>query len=87
MLDAGGAPAEGARVFLRGVGDNDRIVSEPVIADFMGRFVVAGSGTEYGVFAERARASGRTAAIDATNTLRVTAADGLAPIRLVLERR
>jgi len=88
VLDAAGAPAEGARVFLKGVGDNDRIVSEPVIADFMGRFVVAArSGTEYGVFAERARAGGRTAAIDATNTLRVTAADGLAPIRLVLERR
>ena len=41
VFDAGGAPAEGARVFLKGVGEGDRIVSEPVLADFMGRFVIA----------------------------------------------
>jgi hypothetical protein len=85
VLDAGGSPAEGARVYLKGLGEDDRIVAEPVVADFMGRFVIAArAGVEYGVFAERARgASG----VDATDTRRVTAAEGLAPLRLVLERR
>jgi hypothetical protein len=85
VLDAGGSPAEGARVYLKGPGEDDRIVSEAVVADFMGRFVIAArAGVEYGVFAERARgASG----VDATDTRRVTAAEGLAPVRLVLERR
>lgn len=88
VLDAGGAPAEGARVFLKNVGDDDRIVSEPVTADFMGRFVIAApAGIEYGLFAERARPGSRAGGVDATDTLRLTATDGLAPVRLVLERR
>jgi hypothetical protein len=88
VLDAGGAPAEGARVFLKNVGDDDRIVSEPVTADFMGRFVIAArAGIEYGLFAERARPGSRAGGVDATDTLRLTATDGLALVRLVLERR
>jgi hypothetical protein len=85
VLDAAGSPAEGARVYLKGPGDDDRIVAEPVVADFMGRFVIAArDGVEYGVFAERGRGAG---GVDASDTRRVTAADGLAPVRLVLERR
>ena len=88
VLDAGGAPAENARVFLKNVGDDDRIVSEPVTADFMGRFVIAArAGIEYGLFAERARPGSRAGGVDATDTLRLIATDGLAPVRLVLERR
>ena len=88
VLDSGGAPAEGARIFLKGVGEYERIVSEPVFADFMGRFVIAArAGGEYGVFAERPRAGSHAGGVDATDTIRVTAADGLAPVRLVLERR
>ena len=63
VFDADGTPAEGARVFLKGVGEEDRIVSEPVAADFMGGFVIAArAGTEYRLFAERSRpAAGRLA--------------------------
>jgi hypothetical protein len=88
VLDAGGVPAEGARVFLKGASEDDRIVSEPVIADFMGRFAIAArAGIEYGLFAERPRPGGRVSGVDATSTHRVTAADGLAPVRLVLAPR
>jgi hypothetical protein len=88
VLDAGGSPAEGARVYVKGPGEDDRIVSEPVVADFMGRFVIAArAGVEYGVFAERPRAGGRSGGVDASETRRLTAAEGLPPLRLVLARR
>ena len=88
VLDADGTPAEGARVFLKGVGDDDRIVSEPVVADFMGRFVIAArAGAEYGLFAERPRPGGRTVRVDSTDTVRVTAAEKPTLVRLTLARR
>ena len=88
MFDAGGAPAEGARVFLRGAGEGDRIVSEPVVADFMGRFVIAArEGFEYRIFAERAREAGRPSSVDSADEVTLTAAEGLKPVRLTLERR
>jgi Carboxypeptidase regulatory-like domain len=88
VFDAGGAPAEGARVFLRGVGEGDRIVSEPVVADFMGRFVIAArEGFEYRIFAERAREAGRPSSIDSADEVTLTATEGLKPVRLTLERR
>lgn len=88
VFDADGAPADGARVYLKGVGENERIVSEPVMADFMGRFVIAArAGRDYGLFAERVR-PGRTAArIDSADEMRLTAVDGLKPVRLTLTRR
>ena len=88
VFDADGKPAEGARVFLKGVGEEDRIVSEPVAADFMGGFVIAArAGTEYQLFAERPRPGGRSARVDSTDPMQLTAAEGLAPVRLKLERR
>ena len=88
VFDAGGAPAEGARVFLRGVGEGDRIVSEPVVADFMGRFVIAArEGFEYRIFAERAREAGRPSSVDSADEVTLTATEGLKPVRLTLERR
>ena len=88
VFDAGGAPAEGARVFLKGVGEGDRIVSEPVVADFMGRFIIAArEGVEYRIFAERAREAGRPSSVDSADEVTVTAAEGLKPVRLILERR
>jgi hypothetical protein len=88
VFDAGGAPAEGARVFLKGVGEGDRIVSEPVVADFMGRFIIAArEGFEYRIFAERAREAGRPSSVDSADEVTLTAAEGLKPVRLTLERR
>ena len=88
VFDADGTPAEGARVYLKAVGEDDRIVSEPVAADFMGGFVIAArAGTEYRLFAERTRPGGRPSRVDSTDQVRLTAADGLEPVRLTLERR
>jgi hypothetical protein len=88
VFDADGAPAEGARVYLKGVGEDDRIVSEPVAVDFMGRFVIAArAGTDYLLFAERPRGGGRSSRVDSTDELRVSAVEGLKPVRLTLERR
>ena len=88
VFDASGAPAEGARVFLKGVGEGDRIVSEPVAADFMGRFVIAAQqGFVYRIFAERAREAGRPSKVDSTDEVKLTAVEGLRPVRLTLERR
>ena len=88
VFDAAGMPAEGARVYLKGVGEDDRIVSEPVAVDFVGRFVIAAlAGTDYLLFAERSRPEGRSSRTDSTDQLRLTAVEGLKPVRLRLERR
>ncbi len=88
VFDADGMPAEGARVYLKGVGEDDRIVSEPVAVDFVGRFVIAAlAGTDYLLFAERSRPEGRSSRMDSTDQLRLTAVEGLKPVRLRLERR
>jgi Carboxypeptidase regulatory-like domain len=88
VFDAGGALAEGARVFLKGMGEGDRIVSEPVAADFMGRFVIAArEGFEYSIFAERAREVGRPSNVDSSDEVKLTAVEGLKPVRLALQRR
>ena len=88
VFDADGMPAEGARVYLKGVGEDDRIVSEPVAVDFVGRFVIAAlAGTDYLLFAERSRPEGRSSRVDSTDQLRLTAVEGLKPVRLRLERR
>jgi hypothetical protein len=88
VFDANGALAEGARVFLKGMGEGDRIVSEPVVADFVGRFVIAArEGFEYRIFAERAREVGRPSNVDSSDEVKLTAVEGLKPVRLALERR
>ena len=88
VFDADGTPAEGARVYLKGVGEDDRIVSEPVVVDFMGRFViVARAGSDYRLFAERTRLGSRSSRVDSTDQMPLAAVDGLKPVRLTLERR
>jgi hypothetical protein len=84
VLDADGTPAEGARVYLKGVGEGDRIVGEPVAVDFVGRFAVAAlAGTEYAIFAERTRGS----RVDSAEPMRLTPAAGQKPVTLTLRRR
>ena len=54
----------------------------------MGGFVIAArAGTEYRLFAERPRAGGRPSRVDSTDPMPLTALEGLAPVRLKLERR
>jgi hypothetical protein len=84
VLDADGRPAEGARVYLKGLPEDAPIVYGPVEVDFLGRFVVSAlSGTECRLFAERARDH----RVDSTEQLQVTLVDGMKPQRLVLRRR
>ena len=84
VLDADGTPAEGARVFLKGTGEDARILTEPAIVDFMGRFVIAGlANTEYRLFAERTR----DRRVDSSDQLTVRAVAGLNPLKVVLRRR
>jgi Carboxypeptidase regulatory-like domain len=88
VFDSSGRPAEGARVYLKGVGDNDRIVSEPVTADFMGAFVIAArAGGEYQLFAERIRPGSGSSRVDSSDPVQFAAGEGLKPVRLTLERR
>jgi hypothetical protein len=84
VLDADGRPAEGAQVYLKGAGEGDRIVGEPVAADFVGRFAVAAiAGTEYAIFAERKRGT----RADSTDQIRVNPTEAQKPLTLVLRRR
>jgi Carboxypeptidase regulatory-like domain len=88
VFDTSGRPAEDARVYLKGAGDDDRIVSEPVAADFMGAFVIAArAGAVYQLFAERLRPDGGSTRVESSDPVTFTAGDGLKPIRLTLERR
>ena len=87
-MQADGTPAEGARVYLKGPDETGYILSEPVITDHGGRFVMAGvEGRDYRVFAERSRIPDRPGPIDTTDQVLVTATEGLPPVRLVLRRR
>jgi hypothetical protein len=87
VVDADGALAEGARVFLMGPGDEDDILTEPVSTDAYGRFALsARAGREYRVFAERARPGDRHR-LDASDRLALAPADGLKPLTLTLRRR
>jgi len=84
VLDADGSPAEGAQLYLKGAGEGDRIVGEPVATDFVGRFAVAAlAGTEYAIFGERKRGS----RVDSTDPVRFTPSESQKPITLVLRRR
>ena len=86
-FDAGRAPIEGARVFLRDSSDRGRLVSLPVVTDWSGRFVIsAPAGEEYTIFAERNRpgASGRT---DASEPVRIGPRSPDQPLLLTLRPR
>ncbi len=84
VLDADGRPAEGAHVYLKGTAEGDRIVGEPVAADFLGRFAVAVlAGVNHVVFAERRRGS----RVDSSEQVHVAVGDAQMSVRLVLQRR
>lgn len=83
VIDADGTPAEGARVYLKSGSEDSRILAEPAVADFLGRFTLSlVSGGEYLVFAERARGT----RVDSSLPTRLRAAR-TAPLKLVLQRR
>jgi carboxypeptidase family protein len=85
VLDSAGAPAVGARVFLAGPSDGDRILSAPAITDESGRFVLsAAAGQQYRIFAERPYAGSQSSRVDATDVISVTAAPHLALHKLSL---
>lgn len=87
VLDGHGTPVEGARVYLRGAGDRDFIIGEPVTTDFMGRFIIAASsGHEYRVFAERPRPGDARGRVDVSDPLAFTASSSSPPLRLDLRR-
>ena len=88
VFQGDGSPAVGARVYLKGPEETDYILSEAVTTDENGRFVLAAvDGRSYRVFAERVRAGGASSQLDSSDQAPVTAAEGLAPLRLVLRRR
>ena len=84
VLDADGRPAEGAYVYVKGTAEDDRIVGEPVAADFLGRFAVAVlAGPDHVVFAERRRGT----RVDSSEQVPVATRDIQTALRLVLQRR
>jgi len=84
VLDADGRPAEGAHVYVKGAAEGDRIVGEPVAADFLGRFAVAVlAGPDHVVFAERRRGT----RVDSSEQIHVVPSGAATPVRLVLQRR
>jgi 5-hydroxyisourate hydrolase-like protein (transthyretin family) len=88
VLDADGAPAAGARVYLKGQAEADYILSEPAITDARGRFTLAAiEGRGYRLFAERPRGDASNARIDSSEQIPFTAAPTAAPFKLTLRRR
>ncbi len=83
VLDADGTPAEGAQVYVKGANEGDRIVGEPVAADFVGRFTVTALAGDYVIFAERKRGT----RVDSSDQIRLVSAEAGKPVRLMLHRR
>ena len=87
VVDAAGAPAEGARVYLRGPADRDVIYGEPVSADFVGRFAIAALvDRDYRIFAERPRPGGARGRLDISEPLPITASAPPPFLKLILNR-
>jgi hypothetical protein len=88
VVDPDGVPAADVRVYLKGRGEDDYIVSEAVKTDTSGRFAIAAlGGRAYRLFAERLRPGDRLHRIDSSDPLPVSAIEGLKPFRLMLRRR
>ena len=83
-----GAPAPGARVFIKGSGEGSHLIGAPAVADAGGRFAIAlVDGERYCVFAEQAPTTGSSAAPEFSDAVEVSAARVLAPLRLTIRRR
>jgi len=88
VLAPSGALSPGARVYLKGPGAADYILTEPAIADDQGRFVVSVlSGREYRIFAEHTERSDRVPRLESSDQISVTAAADMPPVTLTLRRR
>lgn len=86
-VDAGRAPVEGARVYLREPSERGMIVSLPVVTDWSGRFVISvPAGQEYVIFAERDR-PGATLRTDASEPIRIGPRSPDQPLVLTLRPR
>jgi hypothetical protein len=87
VFDSSGAPAEGARVYLRGPAERDYILTEPVVTDFVGRFTIAAFlDYDYLVFAERDRPGDARGRLDLSEPVLLTLAPSTSPLRLTLRR-
>lgn len=83
-----GAPAPGARVFLKGPGEDGHLLGAPAVADAGGRFLIAlVHGERYHVFAEQMSPTGSSAAPEFSDSVEVSAAPVLPPLRLTVRRR
>jgi hypothetical protein len=82
-----GAPAPGARVFLKSGDDEGHILGDAAIADMLGRFVLAAlEGERYMIFAERAAPAGASHRPEFSEPIAVTVESRMAPLRLTLRR-
>ena len=81
-----GAPAAGARVFLKAGTDAGRILGEPAVADSLGRFLIAVlEETDYQVFAEIQASQASRSEFSTPVPLSVTRTTP--PLRLTIRRR
>jgi hypothetical protein len=81
-----GAPASGARVFLKSATESGRILGEPAVADSLGRFLIAAlDESRYQVFAEFQASEDSRSEFSAPVAL--TATRNLPPLRLTIRRR
>jgi hypothetical protein len=82
-----GAPASGARVFLKSGDEDGHILGEAAVADMLGRFVLAAlAGERYLIFAERPASAGASHRPEFSPPLAVTVAPQMVPLRLTLRR-
>jgi hypothetical protein len=85
---ADGWTAPGAKVFLKGEGEDGHILGEPAVADSLGRFVLAVlDGERYEVFAERRESHMPSSRAEFSTPVIVEATAEMPPLRLTLRRR
>ena len=86
VLDAGGAPAPGVRVFAKGAGDAAFITGLPVETDALGRFRITGfEGVGLKLFAEATRRGGGPDLM--SDQIPVSPTSGMPPVTLKLKVR
>ncbi|MEO7270882.1 MAG: carboxypeptidase regulatory-like domain-containing protein [Vicinamibacterales bacterium] len=87
VVDASGAPAANARVYLKGASETGYVLGEPVVTGVDGRFTLAAiAGRSYRVFAERPRGDAPGARLDSSEQIPVAAAPDSAPVKLTLRQ-
>lgn len=85
---ADGAPAPGARVFLKTGFEDGHILGEPAVADSLGRFLIAVlEGEQYQVFAERRVFETQAFRSEFSVPVMLSATREMPPLRLTVRRR